>query len=1022
VARAIVTGGILALLSPAGPCLAAGEIATPQRWQNLIGTEFQNYGQEQGLPPVLPTALAQDGDGFLWIGTQSGLIRWDGYRFRIYDATTDGAARGLPSGWIDVLHTDAAGVLWIGTEADGLARYDRNDDRFIRTPVGPGRNPSRHIDAIADDGRGGIWVGTDGGLYHLPRRAAPGAASGRDHGDAWSLPGDRIRALLLDREGRLWIGKDKGLVRRDPGSNAPAPVTMAGEGADDIHVSTLFEDADGQVWIGTTLHGLYAFDPGDQTGRPFNGADSTGWTPRTGHVSAITAAGEHEIWVAMHTAGVVAINTATHQIRRIRHDQLVPNSLAHDDVWAMLSDRAGSVWIGDVGGLSYHPRDAGTTLAVFGDTRRPNGVTDPDVSSVFATRDGRIWLGFLNGGANIIDPAAGRVAQLRPDPAHPDTALPPDIVTAMAETADGAVYIGTARGLYKADRRGRDVAVARPPGRDPRGPVRALLVDGASLWIGGPDGLWRTPIGAGAPAALSPPHLGRLSNPSVYALLAGANGELWIGTADGLNRLDVASGAITTILSAPATSTAPAGLVSSLLRDRQGRLWVGTFGGGISVMTGRDAAGRPQFRRIGVAEGLPNPNVNKLLLDGTGLVWASTDGSLAVIDPANFRVRSIQRANGAALTIYWATSGATDQWGEPIFGAEGGVTVIRPGWPPAWTAPAPVVVSDVRIGGTSIAGGRFNGAGSTDPLVLAAGTKSVAVEFSALDFTAPQRNRYAYRLAGFDKTWIQTDATRRIAAYTNLSPGRYVLELRGSDRDGVWNPAEVRMPIHVLATWYQTPWANLALAAIIIAAATGGFVVVERLRTANLLRRQAELEQQIAARTADLSTANARLSELATTDPLTGCANRRYFMERAQWLFELGRRTAPVSLAILDLDQFKLINDAHGHPVGDRVLQMVARTIRDEIRVTDLFGRIGGEEFAVLLPDTLADNALVLLDRLRVALAEAEVMAGDLGIRITASLGVAEQRADEDFASLYARADAALYAAKAGGRDRVVTG
>jgi diguanylate cyclase (GGDEF)-like protein len=1006
---AILAGAILALLNLTAPSAAAGDSATPQRWESLIGTEFQNYGPDQGLPPVLPTALAQDADGFLWVGTQSALIRWDGYRFRIYDATTDGAARGLPPGWIDALHTDAAGVLWVGTEANGLARYDRNADRFIPTPLGPARNPSRHIAAIVDDGRGGIWVGTDEGLYQIARGVS------RNH-----LPGERIRALLVDRQGRLWIGKDKGLARWNPGSKAPTPVSIPGEEANDIQVSALFEDADGRIWIGTTQHGLYSIDPGDQAVRPFDGGDSTGWTPRTGRISAIAAAGEHEIWVGMRTDGIVAINTATHQIRRIRHDQLVPNSLSHDDVWAMMSDRAGSVWIGDVAGLSYHPREAGNALAVFGDTRRPNGVTDPDVSAVLPTTDGRIWLGFLSGGANIIDPIVGRVARLRPDPAHPDTALPRDTVAALAEAADGAVYIGTARGLYRANRRGSDLKLFRPPGRDPRGSVRALLVDGASLWIGGPDGLWRTPIGAGAPATIGPrDFLRRLSNLNVYSLLAGAKGELWIGQASGLDRLDIASGAIETIRVAPAGSP---GLVSTLLTGPKGRLWVGTFGGGIAVMTGRDAAGRPQFRQIGVADGLPNLNVDQLLLDGAGLVWASTDGGLAVIDPANFRVRSIQRANGSALTIYWATSGATDQWGEPIFGAQGGMTVIRPGWPPAVPAPAPVVVTDVRIGGKSIAGGRFNGEGSTDPLVLTPRTNSLAVEFSALDFSGPQHNLYAYRLSGFDRNWIETDATRRIAAYTNLPPGRYLLELRGSNRDGVWNPAEVRIPIEVLAKWYQTLWAKLALALIVIAAAPGAVVVVERRRTANLRRRQAELEEQIAARTADLSAANARLSELATTDPLTGCANRRHFMERAQSLFELGRRTTPVSLAILDLDHFKLINDAHGHPAGDEVLRMVGQTIREQIRATDMFGRVGGEEFAVLLPDTPADQALVSLDRLRAAVAEAEVRVGEQTIRTSASLGLAEQRPDEDFATLYARADAALYEAKATGRGRVVVG
>jgi diguanylate cyclase (GGDEF)-like protein len=191
-------------------------------------------------------------------------------------------------------------------------------------------------------------------------------------------------------------------------------------------------------------------------------------------------------------------------------------------------------------------------------------------------------------------------------------------------------------------------------------------------------------------------------------------------------------------------------------------------------------------------------------------------------------------------------------------------------------------------------------------------------------------------------------------------------------------------------------------------------------RTATLRRRQGELERQIAKRTADLQAANERLSELATTDPLTGCGNRRHFMERAHELMALGRRGMPMSLAIMDLDHFKLINDSHGHPIGDEVLRLAGRTAREQVRVTDLIGRIGGEEFAVLMPNTRAAAALTLADRLRAALADAELTVGDLTIRATASLGLAEQRDGEDFDGLYARADAALYAAKEGGRNRVV--
>jgi len=406
-------------------------------------------------------------------------------------------------------------------------------------------------------------------------------------------------------------------------------------------------------------------------------------------------------------------------------------------------------------------------------------------------------------------------------------------------------------------------------------------------------------------------------------------------------------------------------------------------------------------------------------MDAEGRVWAGTDDGLAVIDPETFAVRALHRAEGSPLADYFVNAGTVDRQGEPIFGAKGGVSVVRGAPPPLWDFHPPVVVSDVRIAGQRVPSGRFNGAGSKVPLQLTPDTNSIAIEFAALDFTAPERNRYAYKLEGFDRDWIETDATRRLAAYTNLPPGDYALRLRGSNRDGVWTERQLALPIRVLPAWYQTFWFDLAMAALAVAVMAG----ITRSRTAILRRRQVELERQIAARTADLRAANDRLFDLATTDPLTGCLNRREFVERARDLIALsGRYGAPPSLLVLDIDNFKQVNDTHGHPVGDEVLRVTGGVCQRHIRATDLLGRLGGEEFAILMPHTAIVGAMLLADRLREAIKAAETATGERSIHVTASLGLAELRPGEDFDQLYARADAALYAAKDAGRDRVMVG
>ena len=978
------------------------------RWAGLATTVFHNYGRDQGLPHPVPTALAQDREGFIWIGTQGGLARWDGYRFRKYVADHD-VPGSLPDDWVQTVHVDSAGRLWVGGGGGGLARYDPARDRFVPVPLGPSTGRT-HIGAIADDGAGGLWIGKQDGLHHL--NPATGAVTALRTGMAGAthLPRGVVQAILRDRSGALWIGTVKGLARRAPraGDFVAVPFDGATSG-----VSALFEDADSRIWIGTQQQGLFVIDRPGATPRRIGGGAGL----LTGAVSSICAVGPHEIWTGLRGGGILAIDTATGQVRSIRHDPTLANSLAHNDVWALLRDSAGSIWAGGSGGLSYHPRDTGRILTIFGAPEAPGGLSGADVLSSLATRGGAVWLGYLDGGADRIDPATSRVTAFRPKAANESGALPPDALTSFAEGDDGTVYFGTRRGLYA-----KSPAAAAPhlvflPERDPHASVSTLRFDDGLLWVGGEeDGLWGGKPGTGRPI-FGPDRSARLADRGMNIIRRGTGRNLWVGTRNGLERIDLTTLAIEHIMANPADPGAlPGRNVVALLTDGKGRLWVGTFGGGLALMTGRSADGRPRFRRFGLAQGLPHLNVDSLQMDGSGTIWAGTDDGLARIDPDRLTIRAVRRADGSFLSDYMAGAGATSATGEALLGSLGGLTVVRPGPLPGWRFQPPIVVTDLRIGGVSVPVDRINGAPRPDPLIVTPEANSLAVEFAALDFTAPERNRYAYRLDGYDRDWTETDASRRLAIYTNLPPGNYTLHLRGSNRAGLWTGRELVLPVTVQPAWYQRLWFKLATALLAIVAITQ----LVRWRTALLRRRQGELERQIAERTADLRAANERLGQLATTDPLTDCANRWFFIEQARELITLGGQYGgPISLVVLDLDQFKQVNDSYGHPVGDAVLAKAGQLLHKHARDADLVGRMGGEEFALLLPHMAAAPALDLAERLRQAIGDNSVELYGVVIQVTASLGVAEMRPGEDFDTLYARADTALYAAKNAGRNRV---
>jgi ligand-binding sensor domain-containing protein/signal transduction histidine kinase len=780
-----------------------------ERWTALADTVFQHLARDDEMPnSAVATALTQDAAGFVWVGTQNGLARWDGYRFRTYQSDP-ARPDTLPENSVFSLYTDSRGRLWIGTSSRGLARYDYDHDRFVRYPTtGPNGISHFSVRDIAEDGAGGIWVATEGGLDQLSPETGAVTHFRHDESDPDSLPDDQILAVWRSRDGTLWVGTDRGLVRRGPGDRAFVPVPLPTSDAKVTRVRSLFEDTRQRLWIGTRHQGAYVIEPKGTVATRILESDPEHSTLQTDGVIAITEVRPGEIWLGTINHGIIAVNTVSFRTHRIQHDPISKGSLADGPVYAMLKDRSGLVWICTTTAISRYDPGQSAIHTIFGESSRPDGLTDSAVWGIFQPPDGRVWLGLEKGGIDVVDPAGVRTGALRSDLNRPETALPDAHVHVFARAESGDVYVGTRQGLYRVDPLARHATRLTLAGRDPSLPVVALLLRRGVLWVGGiVDGLWEVDLGSTREAhtALPARRVDGLSDRRATAIAQDSAGSLWIGTGYGLNHFDPTSGAIEHILPDAADPSAlAAGEVTALLTDRRGRLWVGTSGGGINVMEGRDHNGRPRFHRLGVAQGLANDNVDMLLADPRGQIWASTDNGLAVIDPASFTVRTLRRAEGVMISNYDTGSGAVTDAGELLFGGAGGLTVVQPERLNLWRYQPPVVVTDVRVGGKAVPSSYLNLSGPRRPLTITPGANSISVEFSALDYSAPERNRYAYQLEGFDTDWTESEPSRRLAAYTNLPPGDYLLRLRGSNREGVWSHSELTVPIRVLPAWFQT--------------------------------------------------------------------------------------------------------------------------------------------------------------------------------------------------------------------------
>ena len=1001
---------VLACLPGIAAAATANTTTDSSRWTALSDVIFTtNTAPEAGAG----TAIAQDGNGFIWIGAEGGLARWDGYHLHRYTANPRKAG-SLPDSFILALHVDTRGRLWIGTNCGGLVRYVPERDTF--TAVGEAALNHTSVLSMTDDAAGGLWVGTGRGLYHID---SAGEARGTAAADG--LPEGRVQALLSDRTGALWAGTQHGLWHGKSGTPAFSAIPLSTVEEAMPEVTSLYEDSAGRVWVATRAHGAFVIEAGAPRAVRESAAVST---LQNESVTSIVEAATGEIWLGTEGGGIVALDIRSGTTRRIRHEPDTPTSLSDNNIAALYRDRSGLVWAAtDQATSQSDPQQRGLVM-LLGATGRPNGIRSTNVYFVLQMPDGRIWLSGGDG-IDIIDPTLGQIVQLPTDAAHSATALPKGHIRAMVVDSRGRVYIGTPQGLYCSDAQGRHVVHLDVPGRGPTSPIAALYLDAGVLWIGGTlDGLWSLDLAsADHPVLLSHAEGNKLGDARVTTIERGTGTALWVGTRSGLALVDKVSGAIERVpVNATDPTQLPGAYVSSTLVDRRGRLWVSSFGAGVQMLERHNADGSWRFRRFDLSDGLPHAGVDKLLEDAAGDIWAGTDDGLAVIDGKTFAIRTFQRPEGVGMHSFWMNSGAVTTDGELLFGGTGGLAVVRPDRLRRWEYQPPVVVTQVRTGTLSLPVGQFNPTqGHSSPLRISSDDRDLRVEFSALDYAAPERNRYAYRLQGFDAGWIASDPNLRLASYTNLPPGTYTLELRGSNRDGNWT-RPLQIPIEVQAAWYQTLGFRVAL--VFLAAAA--VVALVQVRTVYLRRRQHELEALVGKRTAELEERSRQLrdsqhqlEQIAYNDPLTGLANRRFFESDLRRYVAMTRRDgSSFTLLLIDLDDFKKINDHLGHDAGDALLVEMALRLTQAVRTTDCVARLGGDEFAVILAQTGELAAVEIICRRIMTSLSAPMVFKGAPMQVSASIGSAHcpnQGSASDV--LYKAADVALYDAKRSGRN-----
>ncbi|ARJ65147.1 hypothetical protein WV31_05470 [Magnetospirillum sp. ME-1] len=893
-----------------GMALAQGNEAV-QPWDTVAPPVFRHLTPADGLPYPVALALAQDSHGFIWVATPGGVARWDGYRMTVFRHDDDDP-NSLPENIVTSALTDGQGQVWFGTVSGIVVRYDEAIRGFVsyRNPGGSFERPN----GMSGDGAGGIWLAGRQGLARLD------AASKVWRHEA-GLPAGEVGSVLVDRSGAVWAGTVNGLMRQRGARRLFEPVVLPAQ-ADGDMVSALFEDDDGRVWFATRRGLVGRVESGGQ-------AVLVSALPPSGYrVTAMIQPRPGVLWIGDYGGGIRELRLATGEVGRISHDPTIGTSLGDDSVTDMLVDRAGLVWVSSLRGIHRHIPDNGGVLTLVRGS--PGGLPGKDVRAVTATGDGRVWLGFRSEGLALLDPAAGVVKAV--PPGRGPAGLPGGVIQAIAEAGDGRLWIGQTAGLFQVDvATGQTTPYAPLDGAN----IWALRRDGDALWAGGYMGLMRIPLD-GAPARTF--HFNRddpasLSGNSVHALHHDSAGRLWVGTQRGLNLLeDAGKGTFRRFLNDPDDpESLPSNTVNGIAEDRFGRIWLATSNG-IGILDPRQQ-GKARFLRLGNASGLPHGTVLSVIDGGESGIIAGTGDGLALVDPKTLAVRTLGPAEGVQIQTFWTGASTRLPDGTVVMGGFGGMVVLRPVPPPAWTFSPPVVVTDIRVGGRT--------AGGNGEIVVRPEDGGFQVDFSALDFSAPDRNRYAYRLIGNDGEWIATGPRNRTAGYTNLSPGLYRLELRGSNSVGTWTEPPSRLDVRVLPAWYQTWWFRLLVGLGVLAAVAGAAWA----RRAYYLRREQELTRQVAAKTSE--------AEAAMLRALAGEEEARRAKEEA----EASAQTKSRFLAIIGheirtplnglLGMLQLL-DPRGLDHGPRELLTTAKrageTLRHLVESILVYGRDGASE------------------------------------------------------------------------------
>ncbi|MEW6468375.1 MAG: two-component regulator propeller domain-containing protein [Bacteroidota bacterium] len=832
---------------------------------------FKHINSKDGLSQAMVNCILKDSKGFMWFATQDGLNKYDGYSMTVFRHDPDNP-NSIAINDINTLYEDDQGIIWIGTNGGGLDAYNPMTNRFTHFAHSDSVNTSISSDVIRcvfKDKGGTYWVGTRDGLNSFDGKTNQFTHYRREDGKPGSISDNSVWSVIQDKKGRLWVGTYNGGINLfDPASNTFTYYLDVGsddelKSYNSNKVRCIFADKSGMLWLGTDAGGLIAFDPETKKYLEYFKHDpGDPYSISNDRITSIVEDNSGNLWVGTLDGGLNKFSPASKKFVHFVNNELDPFSLSNDKVRCLYRDPQDAIWIGtQTGGVNIYFGSATKFEHYKKKEGAENTLPGKTVYGLIEDSDGLLWIG-TDGGICTLDRSKGVYTT------HPDLTISSKnkTVYSVYQDKDGLVWVGTnGGGVCTYNKKTGEINNFTSPksklwsaenSQIKNGTILSIVEDSkGKVWIGAygdEGGVYVYDKASGAFTHYSE-STGLAAN-KVYAVYIDSKGQAWIGTDNGgVNILDGATGKILKTYKYDKNNlsgTISSNTVYCFYEDKEGNMWLGTKNGlnKLHLSDGR-------IDHYYVKDGLPNDNIYTIVEDEKGYYWLSTNKGISRFNP------QAENRNGSAFRNYDVNDGLQDEefaqfsafrnpkTGEILMGGLNGFNSFFPSKIQDNRHIPPVFITSYKRFGkevlldTIISDKRY--------IELSYKDNFFSFEFASLDFVFPAKNKYSYKMEGVDEDW-SPPSTNRYASYTNLSGGEYVLRVRASNNDGLWNEEGATLYIKIIPPFWRTK-TFYAVCTLLAIAGVFGFI---KWRTRAIQQEKKILEAKVAERTAELAQKN----------------------------------------------------------------------------------------------------------------------------------------------------------------------